>query len=355
MVKDYAPRSALVRSCVAPVLLRHELGVLSRVAGLPGLPAFAMRLDRWALAMEYIEGFPLDGRHRKALPAAFFSALEEILDGLAQRGVFHLDLRSPSNILATTARAPALVDLASAVALRLPRALMQAFYRRALRKLRLRFEGERKVTDESRPWERGNLELGDTRVFFRDRGCSSDLVPALFLHDIGLTSLVFEDVLARAEHFGRRGIAIDLPGFGASRRRVRSLQAARLAAQLERLLDAMRLERVDLVGFGWGGYLSRALATRCPDRIRTVRTAATGSHRTCTEVGRDPERLRRRLRTALPLALPQTQRRELEYFLDLTPARNLDLASEAIRSEKPVQHRWATPPRDSDEIWQELA
>ena len=354
VVKDYAPRSALIRRCVAPVLLRHELGVLHRVAGLPGLPAFAMRLDRWALAMEYIEGFPLDGRHRQALPAAFFTALEEILDELAQRGVFHLDLRSPSNILATRARAPALVDLASAVALRLPRTLMRAFYRRALRKLRLRFEGELEVTDESRPWERGNLELGDTRIFFRDRGSFSDLVPALFLHDIGLTSLAFEDVLALAERFGRRGIAIDLPGFGASRRRVRSLRAARLAAQLERFLDVMRLERVDLVGFGWGGYLARALADRCPDRIGTVRTAATGSHETCTEVGRDSERLRRRLKTSLPSTLTQVQRRELEYFLDLAPARNLALASESIRREESMQHSWPTPPGDPDEIWQEL-
>ncbi len=354
VVKDYAPRSALVRSCVAPVLLRHELGVLRRVAGLPGLPAFAMRLDRWALAMEYIDGFPLDGRHRQALPAAFFTALEGILDGLAERGVFHLDLRSPSNILATRARAPALVDLASAVAFRLPRALMQALDRRALGKLRRRFEGEREVTDESRPWERGNLKLGDTRVFFRDRGSSRDHVPVLFLHDIGLTGLAFEDVLARAEHFGRRGIAVDLPGFGASRRRVRSLRPPRLATQLERLLDALRLDRVDLVGFGWGGSLARALAARCPDRIRTVRTAATDSHRTCTEVGKDPERLRRRLKASFPSALSRTQRRELEYFLDLAPARNLVLASDSIQSEVPGGDFWATPPKDPDEIWREL-
>ena len=354
MVKDYAPRSALVRSCVAPVLLRHELRLLSRVAGLPGLPAFATRLDRWALAMEYIDGFPLDGRHRQALPPAFFTALEGILDGLAQRGVFHLDLRSPSNILATPAGAPALVDLASAVALRLPRTLVRAFDRRALRKLRLRFEGEREVTDDGRPWERGNLELGDARVFFRDHGCSADDVPALFLHDIGLTSLAFEDTIAKAESFGRRGIAIDLPGFGASRRRVRSLRSARLAVQLERLLDAMRLERVDLVGFGWGGYLARALAARCPDRVRTVRTAATGSRQICTEVGRDPERLRHRLRASLLPTLSEEQRREITYFLDLTPARNLALISDSIQSEKSSQEFWPTPPRNPDEIWQEL-
>ena len=231
---------------------------------------------------------------------------------------------------------------------------MRAFARRALRKLRLRFEGERQVTDDSKPWERGNLELGDTRVFFRDRGCSSDDVPALFLHDIGLTSLVFEDVLARAEGFGRRGIAIDLPGFGASRRRVRGLRSARLAAQLERLLDAMRLERVDLVGFGWGGYLARALAARCPERVRTVRTAATDSRRTCTEVGREPERLRRRLKVSLPATLSEDQRGEIAYFLDLIPARNLAQASDSIQFEKPIHDFWPTPPRDPDEIWQAL-
>ncbi len=357
MVKDYAPRSRLVRSFIAPVLLRHELAVLRRVAGLPGLPAFAARLDRWALAMEYIDGQPLSGRiHRNALPAAFFIAIEGILDGLAERGVFHLDLRSPSNILATPTRAPALVDLASASALPLPRVLMRALDRRALRKLRQRFEGERELVGaDSRPWEWGNLDLGDTRVFFRDRGLVHDPVPALFLHDVGLTSLCFEDTIARAEEFGRRGIAIDLPGFGASRRRVRSLRARRLAPQIERLLDALRLERVDLVGFGWGGNVARQVAERCPARVRALRTASTGFEKLWADVRRDPERLRRRLKATLSPRLRDQSRREFEYYIDLVPARTLGLVFESVEDGPPGEDFWPTPPDDPDEIWRELA
>lgn len=357
VVKDYAPRSALVRFCVAPVLLRHELAVLRRVAGLPGLPGYVERLDRWALAMEYIDGLPLNGRnHRNALPPAFFDALQGIVDGMAGRGVYHLDLRSPSNVLATPSRAPAIVDLASAVTLRVPRALMRAIQRRALRKLRERFEGDRELTDEgSQAWERGNLELGDTRVFYRDQGSADDPVPALFLHDVGLTSLLFEEVIARAEGFGRRGIAIDLPGFGASRRRVRSLDPAHLAGQIERLLDVLRLDRVDVVGFGWGGRLGRELRLRCPERVRKLRTAATGFRKYWAEEDKDPERLRRRIAISLPSGLREDRRRELEYFLALVPARNLVRVYESIEGEAPADDFWPTPPSDPDQIWQELA
>lgn len=357
VVKDYAPRSALVRRCVAPVLLHHELAVLRRVVGLPGLPAHAERLDRWALVMEYIDGLPLSGRaHRNALPAGFFDALEGILDVLAERGVFHLDLRSPSNILVTPSRAPALVDLGSAVVLRLPRRLMRRFDRRSLRKLRQRFLGEeRVVAEESHPWERSNLELGSTRVFFRDRGRAEDPVPALFLHDIGFTSASFEDVLERAEHFGRRGIAIDLPGFGASRRRVRSLQPRRLAEQLEHLLDALRLKRVDLIGFGWGGWLAHALARRCPERIRTLRTARTEFQSLWSEAGEDPERLRLRLKSVIPAGLREDRRRELEYFLNLVPARNLTRVYASLAGERPAGDFWPSPPDDPDQIWRDLA
>ncbi len=307
--------------------------------------------------MEYIDGLPLNGRnHRNALPPAFFDALQGILDGMAGRDVYHLDLRSPSNVLATPSRAPAIVDLASAVTLRMPRALMRVIQRRALRKLRERFEGDRELTDEgSQPWERGNLELGDTRVFYRDQGSADDPVPALFLHDVGLTSLLFEEVIARAEEFGRRGIAIDLPGFGASRRRVWSLDPTYLAGQIERLLDVLRLDRVDVVGFGWGGRLGRELWVRCPARVRKLRTAATGFRKYWAEGDKDPERLRRRIATSLPSGLREDRRRELEYFLALVPARNLVRVYESIEGEAPADDFWPIPPGDPDQIWRELA
>lgn len=357
VVKDYATRSAPVRYGLAPLLLRRELALLQRVAGLPGLPAHAQRLDRFALCMEYIDGRPLSKRsHTNALPASFFLALEGMLDGLAERGVFHLDLRSPSNILVTGSRAPALVDLGSAVGLHLPRRLVRWVDRRALRKLRSRFEGERQTDDAGgRPWEEGSLDLGEVRIFYRDRGAADDPVPVLFLHDVGTTSLCFEPVLARAERFGRRGIGIDLPGFGASRRRVRSLHPRRLVSQIERMLDALRLERVDIVGYGWGGWLARQVQAQCPARVRLLRSAATGIERVWIDVARDPERLRRRLKASPPEGLSESQRARLEHLLDLVPARNLKRACESCVGDASAAHFWQKPPTEPDEVWRELA
>ena len=52
VVKDWSRRGALVRALLAPLLVRHELAMLERVEGLPGLPAPRQRIDRLALALE---------------------------------------------------------------------------------------------------------------------------------------------------------------------------------------------------------------------------------------------------------------------------------------------------------------
>ena len=122
IVKDWGRRSAWVRMLVAPWLARHEAAMLARADGIEGVPRLLGRIDRLALAMEYLEGQPLRRHaHGRALPPSFFAALESILDRLAQRGVVYLDLRSPTNVLLTPRGAPALVDLGSAIALPLPR------------------------------------------------------------------------------------------------------------------------------------------------------------------------------------------------------------------------------------------
>ena len=80
-----------------------------------------------------------------------------MLDGLAARGVTHLDLSSPSNVLATESGAPALVDLGGATAAPLPRWLITRVERRALAKLERRFLGGASP-------EPGPAELGCTRI-----------------------------------------------------------------------------------------------------------------------------------------------------------------------------------------------
>ena len=350
IVKDYAACSALVRACVAPFLVGHELAMLERVRGLPGVPAPRGRVDRLALALEYIEGVPLRRKsHRSALPRAFFDALEGILEGLSLRGMAYFDLRSPSNILWTRATgAPALVDLAAALPLPLPRSWTRALERSALDKLRARFERpEGAAVPEPEPLDYQELHLGRARVCFLDRGRLEDPVPALFLHDVGHSSEIFRPTLENARLRARRGIGLDLPGFGRSSLCLRRLSPRRVATHVACFVDALRLDRIDLVGVGWGGLVARELAVRRPERVRALITLDTplaevppALRKRMQEARRQPEVLRRRLLRELPAGVSQEQRAELERTIQRTPARALRRAYAGIQLRRMERQRF---------------
>ena len=58
----------------------------------------------------------------------------------------------------------------------------------------------------------------------------------------------------------RELIAFDAPGTGLSQRSRRPLRMNDLALIVRALLDELRLERVDVLGYSWGGALAQALA-----------------------------------------------------------------------------------------------
>ena len=341
VVKDWGRRSAWVRSLVAPWLARHEAAMLARADGIPGVPRLRARIDRLALAMEYVEGRSLRRRvHGRSLPPAFFDALEAILDGLARRGVAYLDLRSPTNVLVTPGGAPALVDLGSAIRLPLPRRWILRLERHALAKLRDRFQQQTEwapVAPDAEDDASANLKAGGTRFCLREHGSMDDPTPALLLPHAGLSARLFAPVFARAAARGRRAIGVDPPGFGGSRRDVSTLEPARVAEQLEALLDALRVRRIDLVGAGWGALVARALAERAPARVRRlVAIAADDSPARSAELAQrvraassDPEALRARLFDSIPADLPDGLRSVLAAELGRAPARNLVLAYRA--------------------------
>ena len=375
VVKDWGRRAAWVRGLVAPWLARHEAAMLARADGIPGVPRLRARIDRLALAMEYVEGRPLNRHaHGRALPPRFFAELETILERLAQRGVAYLDLRSPTNVLITPSGAPALVDLGSALRLPIPRGLLERFERRALAKLRSRFEtqpGSEPVVADPDDDASANLKVGGTRFCLREHGPIDDPIPVLFLPGAGFSARVFAPVLARAAAHGRRAIGVDPPGFGGSRRDVRSLSPARVAAQIEALLEALRVVRVDLVGAGWGALVGGALAERPEQRVRRmVAIAGEDSEAGAAEravrrstAASDPEALRARLLEALPRGLPGALHATLAAELARAPARNLALV---YRSEAPVSTHFGVgspgrvdlddaDARDPDRVWRELS
>lgn len=74
---------------------------------------------------------------------------------------------------------------------------------------------------------------------------------------------------------GHELVAFDAPGTGRSQRPRRPLRLPALARIVVELLDALGLERVDVLGYSFGGGLAQELAHRAPERVRRLILCAT--------------------------------------------------------------------------------
>jgi poly(3-hydroxyalkanoate) depolymerase len=83
----------------------------------------------------------------------------------------------------------------------------------------------------------------------------------------------FEDALDARLH---RTITVDAPGTGASTGYRLPRRMSGLARTMERMLDALGFEQVDLLGVSFGGVLAQQLAHQAPGRVRRLVLAATG-------------------------------------------------------------------------------
>ena len=115
-----------------------------------------------------------------------------------------------------------------------------------------------------------NRKLADTaygRISYVERG-SGDV--ALFLHGLPLCGYEWRDVIAELAP-ARRCIAPDLMGLGYTE--VKAGQRVSFADQAKMLgafLDALGIERVDLVGNDTGGGIGQIFAANNPSRLRTL-------------------------------------------------------------------------------------
>jgi hypothetical protein len=80
-------------------LLHREAGLMERLAGLDGFPPVLARLDADAVLIGMLQGRPLDGEAFARAPQVWSAALRERVRQMHGRGVFHLDLRQPQNLL----------------------------------------------------------------------------------------------------------------------------------------------------------------------------------------------------------------------------------------------------------------
>lgn len=116
--------------------------------------------------------------------------------------------------------------------------------------------------------ESGTVEIGGGNLAYHAAG-SGPVV--LLLHGLFAQKEQWDAFLCRLAADGRRGIAPDLPGYGASQGF--ALADYRLEAQadlLHRLAVALRIETLDLAGNSMGGTIAAIYAVRHPDGVRSL-------------------------------------------------------------------------------------
>lgn len=111
MVKDVGRKNLFFRWALGLWLIHKEWKIYSRLAGIQGIPKAGERIDRFAFAMEFVPGKPI--QRGEALSPSFFSDLERVLEEVHSRGVVHLDLRHKGNILVSERGEPYLIDFNS--------------------------------------------------------------------------------------------------------------------------------------------------------------------------------------------------------------------------------------------------
>src|SRR5262245_55791460 len=98
----------------------------------------------------------------------------------------------------------------------------------------------------------------------------------LCVHGYCQSSLYWAPTLDRLARAGVRGLAPDLPGFGASARLPGPYTMEAYADGLVALLDSGRFERVALVGGSMGGVVAQHFVLRHPGRLLRLLLVATG-------------------------------------------------------------------------------
>lgn len=114
-LKDFSPRPLAVRNTLGRFLLWRELSALRRVAGLPGVPADAFRLDAHAIAARYLPGTTLAELPPGRVSTSFLEALERLLQRVHQCGMVHLDTRGGGNMLMMPDGEPGIFDFQAAL------------------------------------------------------------------------------------------------------------------------------------------------------------------------------------------------------------------------------------------------
>src|SRR3977135_565825 len=128
---------------------------------------------------------------------------------------------------------------------------------------------------EYSPMSRRSVETPSGRISFLEQGTGP---VALFVHGVLLNGYLWRHQLADLSDV-RRCLALDLLAHGDTE--ITSHQDVSVTANaqmIEELLDALTIDRVDLVGNDSGGGIAQIFAAQHPGRVRTLTLTNCDTH-----------------------------------------------------------------------------
>ncbi|MFQ5455259.1 MAG: hypothetical protein ACE5EA_03510 [Nitrospirota bacterium] len=114
VIKDYLHRPFLYRVFVGIWSVWRESYIYRRLNGLSGVPKFYGKIDRYALAIEYIKGKNASECKKEDISKDFFIRLKEIVDIIHEKGIVICDMRNNKNIIIRDDGMPYIIDYCTA-------------------------------------------------------------------------------------------------------------------------------------------------------------------------------------------------------------------------------------------------
>lgn len=119
------------------------------------------------------------------------------------------------------------------------------------------------------------LDVDGVRIHWVDAGETSDAPPIVLIHGLNNSHLSWWPV-ARRLAVDRRVVMLDLPGHGRSGRPDASYTLQWHTQIVARWLEAVGVEKADIVGHSFGGGIAQMLLLECVERIRRLVLVAAG-------------------------------------------------------------------------------
>ena len=108
------------------------------------------------------------------------------------------------------------------------------------------------------------IDERDVRIYSNGTG-----TPVLMLPDLGSSAATWECLTGEVCEQDRQIVAVDLPGTGHCDP-VRGSDLSAFVDHLQRLVEHLATEPIDLVGCGFGGYLAASVAAKDPQLVRRL-------------------------------------------------------------------------------------